>query len=158
VWDKRAPADCDFGRFIKDEAAIRGALRDNGAQAVAVPYRQNRCVTFNSDLYHETAPLDFREGYENRRINVTMLYGRRAGSSLDSKESASSAAHCEAGGWGEVRGVDSPTRQLAVRNTVLPGGCGAQTSPNLPVRGRGNANEVGPTAERLVRHQLTEFL
>ena len=32
---------------------------------------------FNSDLYHETAPLDFHEGYENRRINVTMLYGRR---------------------------------------------------------------------------------
>jgi hypothetical protein len=34
---------------------------------------------FNSDLYHETAPLDFREGYENRRINVTMLYGKRGG-------------------------------------------------------------------------------
>lgn len=79
VWDKRAPADCDFGRFVKDESAIRGALKENGAQAVAVPYRQNRCVMFNSDLYHETAPLDFRDGYENRRINVTMLYGRRGG-------------------------------------------------------------------------------
>jgi hypothetical protein len=77
VWDKRAPADCDFGRFVKDESAIRSALEENGAQAVAVPYRQNRCVMFNSDLYHETAPLDFREGYENRRINVTMLYGKR---------------------------------------------------------------------------------
>ena len=79
VWDKRAPADCDFGRFIKDEAAIRNALQENGARAVAVPYRQNRCVLFNSDLYHETAPLDFRDGYENRRINVTMLYGKRGG-------------------------------------------------------------------------------
>jgi len=79
VWDKRAPADCDFGRFVKDEPAIRSALKENGAQAVAVPYRQNRCVMFNSDLYHETAPLDFRDGYENRRINVTMLYGKRGG-------------------------------------------------------------------------------
>ncbi len=79
VWDKRAPADCDFGRFIKDESAIRNALQENGAQAIAVPYRQNRCIMFNSDLYHETAPLDFREGYENRRINVTMLYGKRGG-------------------------------------------------------------------------------
>jgi tetratricopeptide (TPR) repeat protein len=79
VWDKRAPADCDFGRFVKDESAIRSALKENGARAVAVPYRQNRCVMFNSDLYHETAPLDFRDGYENRRINVTMLYGRRGG-------------------------------------------------------------------------------
>jgi hypothetical protein len=79
VWDKRAPADSDFGRFVKDEPAIRGALRENGAQTVAVPYRQNRCVMFNSDLYHETAPLDFRGGYENRRINVTLLYGKRRG-------------------------------------------------------------------------------
>ena len=79
VWDKRAPADCDFGRFVKDESAIRSALKENSAQAVAVPYRQNRCVMFNSDLYHETAALDFRAGYENRRINVTMLYGKRGG-------------------------------------------------------------------------------
>ena len=64
---------------MKDESAIRSALLENGAQTVAVPYRQNRCVMFNSDLYHETAPLDFREGYENRRINVTMLYGKRGG-------------------------------------------------------------------------------
>jgi tetratricopeptide (TPR) repeat protein len=79
VWDKRAPADCDFGRFVKDEATIRMRLQENGAQAVAVPYRQNRAVIFNSDLYHETGPFDFRDGYENRRINVTMLFGRRSG-------------------------------------------------------------------------------
>jgi len=79
VWDKRAPDDADFGRFVQDEAAIRGALREAGARAVAVPYRQNRAVIFDSDLYHETAALDFREGYENRRINVTMLYGVRGG-------------------------------------------------------------------------------
>jgi tetratricopeptide (TPR) repeat protein len=77
VWDKCAPADCDFGRFVKDEAAIRDALRGAGARAVAVPYRQNRAVIFDSDLYHETGPLDFRDGYESRRINVTMLYGTR---------------------------------------------------------------------------------
>jgi tetratricopeptide (TPR) repeat protein len=79
VWDKRAPADCDFGRFVKDEAAIRARLEENGAHAVAVPYRQNRAVIFDSALYHETGPLDFRDGYENRRLNVTMLFGKRAG-------------------------------------------------------------------------------
>jgi tetratricopeptide (TPR) repeat protein len=77
VWDRNAPADCDFGRFVKDEAVIRARLVENGAKAVAVPYRQNRAVIFDSDLYHETGPLDFRDGYENRRINVTMLFGKR---------------------------------------------------------------------------------
>jgi hypothetical protein len=36
-------------------------------------------VIFDSDLFHETDAIHFRDGYENRRINVTMLYGRRAG-------------------------------------------------------------------------------
>ena len=47
------------------------------AQAITVPYRANRAVIFDSDLFHETDRIDFRPGYLNRRINVTMLYGRR---------------------------------------------------------------------------------
>ena len=44
-----------------------------------VPYRENRAVIFDSDLFHRTDTLRFKPGYENRRINVTMLFGRRAG-------------------------------------------------------------------------------
>jgi len=34
-------------------------------------------VIFNSDLFHETGEINFRGGYENRRINITMLFGKR---------------------------------------------------------------------------------
>ena len=34
-------------------------------------------MIFNSDLFHETDRIAFADGYENRRINVTLLYGRR---------------------------------------------------------------------------------
>ncbi len=44
---------------------------------MTVPYRRNRGVIFDSDLFHSTADVDFRPGYENRRINVTMLFGYR---------------------------------------------------------------------------------
>ena len=37
----------------------------------------NRAVIFNSNLFHETDKIDFKDGYENRRINVTMLFGKR---------------------------------------------------------------------------------
>ena len=37
----------------------------------------NRCVVFNSDLFHRTDDIHFRDGYEDRRINITMLYGTR---------------------------------------------------------------------------------
>jgi hypothetical protein len=44
---------------------------------VVIPYRANRAVIFDSDLFHETDTIEFEEGYLNRRINVTMLFGRR---------------------------------------------------------------------------------
>ena len=34
-------------------------------------------MIFDSDLFHQTDQIDFKEGYLNRRINITMLYGRR---------------------------------------------------------------------------------
>ena len=77
VWDKEAPLDWDFARYNRDTPAVREYLAQVGAKSVTVAHRQNRAVLFNSDLFHETGRLDFRPGYENRRINVTMLFGRR---------------------------------------------------------------------------------
>jgi hypothetical protein len=34
-------------------------------------------VIFNSNLFHQTDRFDFAPGYLNRRINITLLYGRR---------------------------------------------------------------------------------
>ena len=42
-----------------------------------IPYNENRAVVFNSNLFHETDNYEFKEGYENRRINLTMLFGNR---------------------------------------------------------------------------------
>ena len=78
VWDKEVPLEWDFATYNNDQAALRRFLAETHACAVNIPHRQNRVVIFNSDLIHETAPLTFRDGYENRRINITMLYGRRA--------------------------------------------------------------------------------
>jgi hypothetical protein len=87
IWDKAAPQDWDFQKYNNDETAMREYLRGSGARPVTIPYRANRAVIFDSDLFHETDRIAFREGYENRRINVTFLYGwrtqRRENSSAD---------------------------------------------------------------------------
>lgn len=80
VWNKRMPGDWELWRYKDDIPAIRDFLTTTRAKSLAVPYRQNRAVMFNSDLFHETGKLDFREGYENRRINITMLFGKRQAS------------------------------------------------------------------------------
>lgn len=80
VWDKEAPLDWDFDKYNTDEPKMRRFLEESGARAVSVPYRQNRALVFNSDLFHETDRIAFKPGYENRRINITLLYGdRRSG-------------------------------------------------------------------------------
>ena len=70
----------DFGvaRYNTDEQAMRDFLATSGAKPITVPYRANRAVIFDSDLLHETDRFRFRPGYENRRINITYLYGWRA--------------------------------------------------------------------------------
>ena len=77
VWDKEAPLDWDFDKYNTDEDAMRRFLEENEANEVRIPYRQNRALVFNSDVFHETGRIAFRPGYENRRINVTLLYGDR---------------------------------------------------------------------------------
>ena len=44
---------------------------------MTIPYRQNRAVIFNSDLFHQTDQFTFKDEYESRRLNVTLLYGTR---------------------------------------------------------------------------------
>jgi len=63
-----------------DEFA-RDLLEATGYANVTVPYRQNRIVLFDGALFHRTDRFRFRKGYENRRINLTLLFGamRRGG-------------------------------------------------------------------------------
>ncbi len=79
VYTHDAPRDWSFQRFNTGSDEIYAHLESVGANKVRVPYRANRAVIFDSDLFHETDAFRFREGYENRRVNVTMLYGTRAG-------------------------------------------------------------------------------
>jgi hypothetical protein len=77
VWDAPAPSGWDFAKYNDDVPAAREFLAQAGARPVTIPYRANRAVIFDSDLFHETDRIAFKEGYLNRRINITLLYGRR---------------------------------------------------------------------------------
>ena len=77
IWDVAAPQEWDIETYNGDERAVRAFLARTGAKPLKIPHRANRAVIFDSDLFHETDSIDFHPGYLNRRINVTMLYGRR---------------------------------------------------------------------------------
>jgi hypothetical protein len=77
VWDVAAPADWNSQRTIGDTAGCQAYLARMGAKSLTIPYRSNRAIVFSSALFHETDRMHFKDGYANRRINITMLYGRR---------------------------------------------------------------------------------
>jgi len=82
VYDVDAPMTWDFHTYNGRTDLIKAFLRENRARETYVPYRRNRCIMFNADLFHGTHTVHFRPGFENHRINVTMLYGRREDDSL----------------------------------------------------------------------------
>lgn len=81
VWDREAPAGWtrdDYNSYDPGaQQRIRRFLADSGATELRIPHRANRCVIFNSDLFHQTDEIRFAPGYAERRINITLLYGRR---------------------------------------------------------------------------------
>lgn len=77
IFKSEAPLDWDFQTFNNDEDAMREHLGARLHDPIVVPHRQNRMVIFNSNLIHQTDRIEFRDAFESRRYNITLLYGRR---------------------------------------------------------------------------------
>ena len=68
--------DWEIKDYDADQERIVTFLEQNGRQIqLVVPYRQNRAVLFRSRLFHYSDRPEFASGYENHRINLTLLYG-----------------------------------------------------------------------------------
>jgi tetratricopeptide (TPR) repeat protein len=73
------PADWQITDYGGDRDRAVTFLEQNAANGLKVPYRENRAVLFKSRLLHYSDAPEFASGYENHRINVTMLFGRQRG-------------------------------------------------------------------------------
>ena len=77
VYNAEAPSEWNFETYNSNMEKIKEEILKSGDRKTVIPYKENRVVIFNSNLFHETDKILFKEGYENRRINVTMLFGNR---------------------------------------------------------------------------------
>ena len=85
VYDVEAPLNWDFDSYNNQGDKITALLKKKKASAATIPYKANRAIIFNSDLFHVTSPVQFADDYPLRRINVTLLYGKREDSHLPSR-------------------------------------------------------------------------
>ena len=69
------PDDWAIEDYDADQKRIVTFLAQKAENSLVVPYRQNRAVIFRSRLFHHSDRPEFAPGYENHRINLTLLYG-----------------------------------------------------------------------------------
>lgn len=75
LWDREVPEEYLRTDRAKQPAMIQAIVDAPGTTEVIVPYHCNRALVFHSMIAHSTDRYRFKDGYENRRINITLLYG-----------------------------------------------------------------------------------
>ncbi|MFP6741496.1 MAG: tetratricopeptide repeat protein [Alphaproteobacteria bacterium] len=81
VYRKEEPYDWDWMEVNREKNAPRIKEKIEryleSAETLTIPYRDNRAVLFHSNLFHASDVMRFRSGFENRRVNISMLFGKR---------------------------------------------------------------------------------
>lgn len=77
IWDKEAPKSWDFDKYNNNHIEIRKFLKKRKSRMKRINYKSNRVIIFNSNLFHASDSFNFKKNYESRRINITLLYGKR---------------------------------------------------------------------------------
>jgi hypothetical protein len=70
------PPDWKVQDYDRDRQKATSFVDQNRQHTRIVPYRENRAVLFESRLLHFSDAPEFAEGYENNRLNITLLFGR----------------------------------------------------------------------------------
>ena len=81
VYAQEEPLEWDWMQINRQksrpevQAQIEAFLE--GAPEIVIPYRCNRAVMFHSDLFHRSDRFAFADDFESRRVNISLLFGRR---------------------------------------------------------------------------------
>jgi tetratricopeptide (TPR) repeat protein len=74
-WNRRGPPNF-FTKPMEEKTRILDAIANEaGSVSEAVPYRSNRALIFGAGTVHRTDKFSFKTGYDDRRSNVTFLFG-----------------------------------------------------------------------------------
>ena len=79
LWNREAPP-AYFATGTRDERLkiVNSLMDPDEAPSLVVPHRANRAAIFNSNTLHRSDSFRFEETYTNRKISITIMFGRRA--------------------------------------------------------------------------------
>ncbi len=74
VWPVTRPDDWVHEDYNGNSKKAEAYLSQFNVTPYKINYKFNRAVIFDSSFFHKTQPVSCKPGYENRRINYTLLY------------------------------------------------------------------------------------
>ncbi len=77
IYPQDPPVEWNFEDLRMDQAGIENWLQAHPQTPLRIPYRCNRAVLFRSRLFHASDVYKFQPGYANRRVNITLLFGKK---------------------------------------------------------------------------------
>lgn len=75
-WKERVPIRFFAETQDEKDKIMRKIIGAPTADPFIVPYGGNKVALFESRLLHKTNEVEFKDGYANRRVNLTLLFGR----------------------------------------------------------------------------------
>lgn len=74
IYNLFPPSDWSWPVAITDKDKIEEFVRQNPCEEFSVPYKANRLILFNSELFHKTNNINFGPRFEDRRVSLTHIY------------------------------------------------------------------------------------
>jgi hypothetical protein len=80
IYTAKAPGDWDFQLYNQSPLSPESVqlLQGSGYSNITIPYKKNRMVMFDSNLFHVSDVVGWKPGYEKRRINLTLHFDLNA--------------------------------------------------------------------------------
>ncbi len=75
LYDAKTPRVWTKQDWYGNDQMLTDFIEARPESRVVIPYGENRCAIFASRLVHHSDEIRFREGYENIRTNVALIFG-----------------------------------------------------------------------------------
>ena len=74
LWKLYPPDNWRWEDYNRNEKKIEDLLSSNSSEKISIKYKFNRLIIFDSKFFHKSQQVRAIKGYENRRINYTLLF------------------------------------------------------------------------------------
>ena len=83
IYEITPPKEWSRSEWNSNPQLVKDYIESNKTQPIKIDYKSNRAVMFPGDYFHTSNGVSMKEGFENRRVSYTLLFGATLDGKLD---------------------------------------------------------------------------